>query len=149
MRRFVMAGFDGVRRSIDEIRYTIRFTPRKPRSTWSTINIGRVAELTKTGLMRSAGLAAFAKRTEGKSGIYAYEQRKNARLDPAHERQFRANQIAWKFFQSQPPWYQRTATWWIVSAKQKATRLKRLATLIRDSEQQRSIGPLKRPAKSK
>src|SRR5947199_424834 len=88
---------DGQRKGIDATSYTIRFTPRKPRSTWSAVNVKRVGELAGLGLMRPAGLKAFEERTEEKSGIYAYEQ-ENARLDDAYEQQFRANKKAWDFF---------------------------------------------------
>src|SRR4051812_13488061 len=94
---------DSVRKSVDDTSYTNRFTPRKPRSTWSAVNIKRVGDLTELGLMRPAGLKAFAQRSDEKSGIYAYEQRQSAQLDAASEQQFRANQKAWDFFQSQPP----------------------------------------------
>jgi uncharacterized protein YdeI (YjbR/CyaY-like superfamily) len=133
---------DGVRYRIDEESYKIRFTPRKPGSTWSSVNVKRVEELTTLGLMAPAGLAAFGK--AGKSGIYAYEQRNEARLDDADERRFRANEAAWEFFQKQPPWYRRTATYWVVSAKKAETRDKRLATLIEDSAQGRPIKQLNR-----
>lgn len=135
---------DGVRNSIDEVSYRIRFTPRKPTSTWSAINVKRVAELTKLGLMRPAGLKAFEARKGNKTGIYAYEQRKNAKLPPADEKKFRANKKAWAFFQSQPPWYQRTATYRVISAKQEATREKRLGQLIKDSEAGLYIKELRR-----
>jgi uncharacterized protein YdeI (YjbR/CyaY-like superfamily) len=125
---------DGVRNSIDEVSYRIRFTPRKATSTWSAINVKRVAELTKLGLVHPAGVKAFEARKGDKTGIYAYEQRRNAKLPPAFEKQFRANKKAWEFFQSQPPWYRRTTTYRVISAKQEGTRLRRLAELIRDSE---------------
>jgi uncharacterized protein YdeI (YjbR/CyaY-like superfamily) len=137
---------DGIRKSIDDISYIIRFTPRKPRSNWSAVNIARVAELTRLGRMRPAGQKAFEQRTEEKSGVYSYEQRHAAQLDEAYEQQFRANPAAWDFFQAQPAGYRRTAIWWVVSAKKEATRLKRLATLIEDSAQGRSIAELARPA---
>ena len=140
---------DGVRRSIDEHSYTIRFTPRKPRSTWSAINIKRVTELTALGLMQAAGLKAFEARLENRSAIYAYEQRHHATLDEASERQFRSNLKAWKFFEAQPPWYRKTATYWVVSAKRLETRLKRLETLILDSQAGRRIAPLNRSGKAK
>ena len=124
---------DGIRKRLDAVSYKIRFTPRKRGSTWSAVNIARIAELTSAGRMRAAGLAAFNQRVEAKSGIYAYEQRKNAALDPAAEKQFRANSKAWKFFHSQPAGYRKTATWWVISAKRAETRAKRLATLIEDS----------------
>ena len=135
---------DGVRKSIDEESYTIRFTPRKSGSIWSAVNIKRAHELTKLGLMHSAGIKAFELRDEKKSAIYSYEQRSTAKLTPAHEKQFRANKKAWDFFQSQAPWYQRTSTYWVTSAKREETRLKRLATLIEASEDHRPIGPLNR-----
>ncbi len=135
---------DGIRKSIDEISYTIRFTPRKPKSTWSAVNIKRVAELTNLGLMRPAGLEAFQRRTPEKSGIYSYEQRHALKLDGKYEKKFRANKKAWTFFQTMPPWYRRTATYWVLSAKQEETRLKRLARLIEDSENERSIPQLVR-----
>lgn len=140
---------DGVRNSIDEISYRIRFTPRKPTSTWSAINVKRVAELTKLGLMRPAGMRAFEARKGDKTGIYAYEQRHNARLTPAFEKQFRANKKAWEFFQSQPPWYQRTAAYRVISAKQDETRQKRLDQLIKDSAASRTIKELTRLPKTK
>lgn len=140
---------DGVRNSIDGISYQIRFTPRKPTSIWSAINVKRVAELTKLGLMRPAGLKAFEARKGDKTGIYAYEQRKNAKLTPAYEKQFRANKKAWKFFQSQPPWYQRTASYRVISAKQEETRQKRLGQLIKDSAAGRPIKELARTPKAK
>ena len=117
---------DGVRRSRDEESYTIRFTPRKPASTWSAVNVARVEELTRLGRMRPAGLAAFEKRSEAKTGTYAYEQKEGAQLEKAEEKQLRANKAAWEFFQAQPPWYRRTAIWRVVSAKKEETRTRRL-----------------------
>ena len=135
---------DGQRKGIDRLSYTIRFTPRKPGGIWSSVNMKRVKELTARGLMRPAGLQAFEARNPGKSGIYSYEQRKAAELDPAAERQFRANKKAWEFFQNQPPSYRKAAIWWVVSAKRAETRVKRLSELIRDSEQNRTVPPLTR-----
>lgn len=140
---------DGVRKSIDAISYMIRFTPRKPRSTWSAINIKRVRDLKRSGLMHTAGLAAFEKRDGDRSAIYAYEQRKAAKLTPEFEKQFRANAEAWAFFQSQPPWYRRTSTYWVISAKKDETRGRRLATLIDCSFRKRSIPSLTRPTGTK
>ncbi len=135
---------DGVRNSINEVSYRIRFTPRKLSSTWSAINVKRVAVLAKLGLMRPAGVKAFEARKGDKTGIYAYEQRKTAQLPRHYERQFRTNKRAWDFFQSQPPWYRRTATYRVISAKQEETRLRRLAELIKDSEAGRPIKELRR-----
>ena len=136
---------DGVRRTVDDERYTIRFTPRKARSTWSAVNMERVAELTRLGRMRPPGLAAFARREAAHSQIYSYEQRSEATLDDAAEGAFRANARAWEFFEAQPPWYRRTAIYWVMTAKRDETRHKRLATLIDDSAHGRRIGPLSRP----
>jgi uncharacterized protein YdeI (YjbR/CyaY-like superfamily) len=140
---------DGVRKSIDGVSYKIRFTPRKSRSVWSAINIKRVGELRELKLMHLAGLAAFEKRNSERSAIYSYEQRKTAKLSAEYEKKFRANAAAWKFFQAQPPWYQRTSTYWVISAKKEATRLSRLDRLISDSSRGTTIAPLTRPAKSK
>ena len=140
---------DGVRHFIDEVSYRIRFTPRKPTSNWSAINVKRVNELTKLGLMRPAGMKAFEARKGDKTGIYAYEQRKNAKLPPEYEKQFRANRKAWAFFQSQPPWYQRTAAYRVISAKQEETRRRRLDQLIEASAAGSSIKELSRPVAAK
>jgi uncharacterized protein YdeI (YjbR/CyaY-like superfamily) len=125
---------DGVRRSIDSERYMMRFTPRRPGSNWSAINIAKVEALMAQGLMHPAGIAAFGARKEDKSGVYSYEQRENAALSAEQEAQFRANVPAWEFFQSRPGSYRKAAIWWVVSAKQEATRANRLAKLIELSE---------------
>jgi uncharacterized protein YdeI (YjbR/CyaY-like superfamily) len=135
---------DGVRKGIDDASYTIRFTPRKPQSIWSAVNVKRAQELARLGLMHPAGLKAFEERDQKKSGLYSYEQRKSSQLAPAYEKQFKANKKAWDFFQSKPPSYQQPAIWWVMSAKQEETRLKRLARLIEDSERGRTIPPLTR-----
>jgi len=135
---------DGVRKGIDDERYMIRFTPRKPRSRWSRVNVARVAELAEQGLMHRAGTAAFEARTE--VGTYSYEQRDEAALDAERERRLRANAAAWDFFAAQPPWYRRTAVFWVMSAKREETRDRRLARLIADSAAGRAVGPLQRPS---
>jgi uncharacterized protein YdeI (YjbR/CyaY-like superfamily) len=135
---------DGLRKSVDDLSYTIRFTPRKPRSIWSAVNIRRAQELSATGGMSAAGLRAFAKRSDDRSAIYAYEQRKSAQLEAADERKFRANQPAWSFFLSQPPGYRKIATYWVTSAKKQETRARRLGLLIECSARGESIRPLKR-----
>ena len=137
---------DGVRKSIDAVSYKIRFTPRKPRSVWSAINIKRATELSESRLMHPAGVAAFERRDNDRSAIYAYEQRKTAKLPSAFEKRFRKQIDAWKFFQSQPPWYQRTSTYWVISAKKEETRTKRLATLIDCSARKKKIPSLNRDA---
>jgi len=138
---------DGVRRRVDDVSYTIRFTPRKARSIWSAVNIARVKELEKQGLMQPAGRKAFQAREEAKSVVYAYEQKEDARLTGPYEKRFKANVKAWAFFQAQAPWYQRAASWWVVSAKQEQTREKRLATLMEDSENGRTLRQLTRNPK--
>ena len=120
---------DGIRKRIDERAYVIRFTPRRPGSVWSVINIRRVGDLGKLGQMRSAGEKAFAARKENRSGIYSYEQRRDRLAEP-YAGMLRKNKAAAAFFDAQPPGYRKVAGWWVVSAKKEETRLKRLATLI-------------------
>jgi uncharacterized protein YdeI (YjbR/CyaY-like superfamily) len=136
---------DGVRRRIDDHSYANRFTPRRPRSNWSAVNVSRVEELTRLGRMRRAGLKAFAARTAERTGVYSFERPGAVELGEAFERQFRANDAAWEFFQSQAAWYRRTATWWVISAKREETRQKRLATLIDDSAHGQTIAQFTRP----
>ncbi len=124
---------DGVRKSIDETSYSIRFTPRKPRSIWSAVNIKKVAELTEKGLMKAAGNTAFSKRSEHKSKIYAYENN-GKELDALLELKFKANEKAWFFFNEQPPSYKKTILYWIMSGKREETRISRLEKLISQSE---------------
>jgi uncharacterized protein YdeI (YjbR/CyaY-like superfamily) len=129
---------DGIRKSIDDVSYKIRFTPRKSRSVWSAVNIKRARELIALGLVQPAGLKAFAAREENRSGIYSYEQR-SPELPANYARLLKKNAGAWQFFQEQPPSYRKAVNWWVVSAKQEATRQKRLEKLIELSAQQRRI----------
>ena len=137
---------DGIRKSLGEESYTIRFTPRKSTSVWSEVNTRRIAELIAEGRVLPEGLAAFGRRDPVKSGVYSYEQRMNAKLDAEQERRFRANKKAWAYFESEAPWYRRAATHWVVSAKREETRERRLATLIECSARGERIGALKLPA---
>lgn len=137
---------DGIRKSIDDVSYTIRFTPRNPKSIWSAVNCKRVEELTKLGLMKPAGLTLFENRDLKKAQLYSFENRA-ASLPDSYAQLFKSNDLAWSFFEAQPPSYKRTAIWWVVSAKQEPTRLKRLNTLIHDSEVGQWIAPLRRPGK--
>jgi uncharacterized protein YdeI (YjbR/CyaY-like superfamily) len=130
---------DGIRKSVDAARYVNRFTPRRPGSNWSAVNVRLVQELIASGRMRPAGLKAFEGRRPEKAGQYSYEQRKTARLTPEMEAAFRANPDAWRFFESQPPGYRQLMTFWIMSAKQDATRGRRLAALIEASAEGRRI----------
>jgi uncharacterized protein YdeI (YjbR/CyaY-like superfamily) len=136
---------DGVRKSINETTYKQRFTPRKAKSYWSAVNVRRVGELAKLGRMAASGVKAFERRTSD-SGKYSFESRPK-KLPPAYERQFKATPTAWEFFRTQAPWYQRTSSFWVVSAKQEETRQRRLATLISDSEKGRRLGMLTPKAK--
>jgi uncharacterized protein YdeI (YjbR/CyaY-like superfamily) len=120
---------DGIRKSIDAERYTIRFTPRQKGSIWSAVNIKRVAPLTAEKRMRPGGLRAFEARTSNRSGIYAYEQRR-AELEEPYDGMLRKNKTAWDFFHAQPPSYRKVVAWWVMSAKQEETRVKRLNKLI-------------------
>jgi len=122
---------DGIRKSVDESSYTIRFSPRRASSVWSAINIRIAKELIAEGRMRAAGLRAFEARKENRSGVYSYENRPET-LPSAYEKRLRKNPAAWKAFQERPPGYRRTVTWWVLSAKKEETRLSRLDQLIAD-----------------
>jgi uncharacterized protein YdeI (YjbR/CyaY-like superfamily) len=136
---------DGVRRSLGDEAYTIRFTPRKATSIWSAINVAKVAALREAGKMHAAGEAAYAKRTADKTAVYSFERSEAAELGPDEARALKANRKAAAFFDAQAPWYQRTATHWVVSAKRPETRAKRLAALIADSAAGRTLKPFTRP----
>ncbi len=130
---------DGIRRRLDDERYTIRFTPRRPASSWSAVNIKRVGELESQGQMRPAGREAFGRRSDDKSRTYSYEQRHHLTLADDHLEKLRGNRQAWTFFEAQPPSYRRLATFWIVSAKKEETRMKRLEKLIESSASGRRV----------
>jgi uncharacterized protein YdeI (YjbR/CyaY-like superfamily) len=140
---------DGVRRSLDDERYTNRFTPRKPRSNWSARNIKRVEELIELGLMHPAGFEAFEARTDARSGVYSYEQRHSIELDEGYERRFRRNKKAWEYFTSAAPSYRTTAVFWVMSAKKEETRERRFARLIDDSAHGRTVPPLTSPTRKR
>lgn len=129
---------DGQAKSIDTDRYMQRFTPRRPGSNWSNLNIRHVARLKAAGRMRPAGLAAFAARQEKKTGVYSFENREK-KFTAALEKKFRAHKQAWLFWKAQPPGYRRLLTWWVVSAKQEATRERRLQRLIAASAAKRRL----------
>jgi uncharacterized protein YdeI (YjbR/CyaY-like superfamily) len=134
---------DGIRKRVDEESYTIRFTPRRPASVWSAVNIGRVRKLAEEGRMQPAGLKAFQARRENRSGVYSYERRPES-LEEPYQGMLRKNEAAWAFFQAQSPSYRKAATWWVLSAKREETRLGRLARLIENSASGRPIPPLTR-----
>ena len=133
---------DAVRRRIDDRTYSIRFTRRKPGSTWSSINVKKVAALEAAGLMTDAGRAAFANRSESKTAIYAYERQPETLRD-AELARFEASP-GWQFFDAQAPWYRRNAISWVTSAKREETRNRRLDQLIADSTAGRRLGHLSR-----
>jgi uncharacterized protein YdeI (YjbR/CyaY-like superfamily) len=120
---------DGVRKSLDGSRYTIRFTPRRPGSVWSSVNIRRVQALIDQGRMQPAGLKAFQARRENRSGIYSYEQRR-VDLEEPYQGLLKKNPAAWTFFEKQPASYRKAVSWWICSAKREETRLRRLDKLL-------------------
>ena len=120
---------DGVRRRVDDERYTIRFTPRKAGSIWSAINIRRVEELTRDGRMRRAGVKAFEARSETRSRVYSYEQKHDGLSEP-YAGALKKNAAAWKYFESRGSWYRKKASWWVMSAKKEETRQARLAKLV-------------------
>ena len=138
---------DGIAKSIDETSYKQRFTPRTKRSIWSAINIARIGELKALGLMHPAGLKTFEQRDPTRVNQYSFEQDAVA-FSAAEEKVFRADKIAWKWWEACPPGYRRQATWWVISAKKDETRKRRLATLIADLANGEKIKPL-RPMKTK
>jgi uncharacterized protein YdeI (YjbR/CyaY-like superfamily) len=138
---------DGVRRALDGESFSNRFSPRRPRSKWSQVNIRRVRELEAAGRMHDAGRAAFEQRGANRSTRYSFEE-KPARLGGKAEKAFRANRAAWSFFRAQPPWYQRTSVFWVMDAKREETRARRLAELIACSAQGEPIKLLDRRRKT-
>ena len=122
---------DGVRRRLDDESYTIRFSPRKPDSIWSAINIAKAEALTAAGRIRPAGLEAFARRIERRSRVYSYEQQDGQpNLSAEQIRRFKQDRKAWEFFLSTPPGYRKVISYWVVTAKKADTRERRLAQLI-------------------
>src|ERR1041385_1510827 len=132
---------DGLKKRVDELSYTHRFTPRRPKSNWSRLNIRHVERLNKAGRMMPAGLKAYAAREPERSGAYSFENAPR-KLPATDEKQFKTDKTAWEFFQRQPPGYQRMAIWWVVSAKKPETRARRLTQLISGSHSGRRIGQM-------
>jgi uncharacterized protein YdeI (YjbR/CyaY-like superfamily) len=129
---------DGVRKRVDDVSYTIRFTPRKPGSVWSAVNVRKVQALIEQDRMTPAGLEAFTARRANKSGVYSYEQRPDSLVEP-YAGMLARNVAARRFFERQAPSYRRAATWWVISAKKDETRLKRARTLIELSQGEKLI----------
>lgn len=121
---------DGVRRRIDDAAYSIRFTPRKPTSIWSAVNIAKFGQLEAEGRMTAAGANAFAKRTEARSAVYSHEQTSVAELSADELHAFKQNTAAWSFFEGTPPGYKKVMLHWVTSAKKPETRASRYAKLL-------------------
>lgn len=136
---------DGVAHGIDEESWSVRFSRRKTGSNWSHINIRRIGELREAGRMHAAGEAALAARREDRTGVYSFEQAVPPAFTPEQEAEFRSHPAAWAWFEKQGASYRRPAIWWVISAKQEATRERRLKTLIADSAEGRRIKLLTRP----
>jgi uncharacterized protein YdeI (YjbR/CyaY-like superfamily) len=134
---------DGIRKSIDDSSYKIRFTPRKPGSYWSLKNITTAERKIREGMMMPSGEKAFKRRNDEKSGIYSYEQEKAA-FNKNYESIFRKNNKAWKYFSAEASYYRKIAIRWVMSAKQEKTRVSRLEILILDSENGVRIKPMRR-----
>ena len=134
---------DGIRKKVDEERYTIRFSPRTDGSTWSAVNTRRAKALIAEGRMQPPGLAAFEARDRKKSG-YSFEQRRSLQLEAALQARFKRNAAAWRFFEAQPPGYRRTVIFYVMSAKKEETRLRRLESLMAECAAGRRIGLLRR-----
>lgn len=130
---------DGMVRRIDDERHQQRYTPRRPGSIWSNVNVRNAERLIAVERMRPAGLAAFQARTAAKTGIYSFEAKQPKQLSATDEKTFRANKKAWAFFAEQAPWYQRKVMWWVASAKQDATRQKRLMRLMTASAARKRV----------
>jgi uncharacterized protein YdeI (YjbR/CyaY-like superfamily) len=135
---------DGVRHSLDDASYTNRFTPRKPTSNWSLINVAKVEELEQRGLMAPAGLRAYEARKPERTGVYSSERAQPAVLPSEFEERLRANSAATEWFEGRPPGYRKTAIHWVISAKREETRLRRLQQLIDCSAEGRNVPPLAR-----
>lgn len=138
---------DGHIKSLDENRYTARFTPRTPTSIWSAVNIRRAEQLIAEGRIEPPGLKTYRERDPRQAGKYSFEHEQQS-LAEADEARFRENTAAWAFFQAQPPSYRRPAIWWVVSAKREDTRQKRLAALVQDSAEGRRLKHLTAPTRA-
>ncbi len=133
---------DGLRKSIDNVSYKIRFTPRKPKSHWSAVNLKRVPELITLDLMHPAGIAAYERRDPANTLQAAYEQ-KNLELPPAYLAKIQANELAWEYFQNMAPGYKKNTVWWVIKAKREETRLRRLRILIESCEEGKKVPPFR------
>ncbi|HSB53634.1 MAG TPA: YdeI/OmpD-associated family protein [Gemmatimonadales bacterium] len=135
---------DGVRRAVDGESFSIRFSPRKAKSIWSLVNVRHAERLISAGRMAAAGQKAFDARDAGRTGVYSFEQKKHE-LAPPYRKRFQARRKAWGYFEQEAPWYRRTSTHWVMSARKEETRERRLATLIQCCTDGVRIPPLRRP----
>ncbi len=133
---------DGIRKSIDDRSYRIRFTPRRKGSHWSARNLGRMEHLVAEGLVADAGLAAFRARDPRKQEQASYEQKK-VEFPPEYEQRLKAEPDAWEYFRNARPSYRKQVTWWVLSAKREETRLRRLGVLVESSARGEVIPPLR------
>lgn len=142
---------DGIARRVDEVSFQQRFTPRRPKSIWSAVNIANVERLRKAGKLHESGERVFASRDPARANLYSFEQKKPPELTPEFVATFRKNKKAWAFWEKQPPGYRKAASWLVISAKQQATQDRRLAQLInlsaRGERLPRLVSPLKRKKK--
>ncbi|NNK48200.1 MAG: bacteriocin-protection protein [Gemmatimonadetes bacterium] len=134
---------DGIRKRIDDEAYTIRFTPRRAKSVWSHRNIERFEVLSASGRVSSPGRAAYSRRTEDRSGVYSFEQSIKPGLSADYVARLRADDAAWRDWESRPPGYRKQVAHWVMSAKRESTRERRLAALIEDSAAGRKVKPLR------
>lgn len=130
---------DGVRKKLNETSYVQRFTPRKPNSIWSLINVRHVERLKQDGRMHASGLAAYDRRNPKRTGVYSFENRPR-QLSPAYDKRFRANKRAWEFFEEQPPYYKKLMIFRIMEAKKEETQSRRLEQLIEISAKGERLG---------
>ena len=135
---------DGVMRRLDDERHVQRFTPRRPGSNWSKVNVEKMARLEAEGLVAEAGRRAFEARTDARTGVYSFEEGQDATLSEEYEERLRANAAAAEYWDTRPPWYRRTASHWVTSAKREETRERRLTQLIEDCAAGIDIKPLRR-----
>ncbi len=134
---------DGIRKRIDDDAYTIRFTPRRPKSIWSRRNIDRIEALSQAGRVAPSGAETYARRTADRSEVYSFEQATPAELSAEYAGRLQADEAAWQDWQSRPPGYRKQVSNWVMSAKREATRERRLASLIEDSAAGRKVKPLR------
>ncbi len=134
---------DGLKKSVDQKSYTLRFTPRRKRSHWSARNLGRMKELIAEGLVAEPGLAAYERRDRRNEKQASYEQSGEMSLPSEYEGRLKANPAAWEYFRNARPSYRKQVIWWIVSAKREDTRRRRLGILIESCAEGDVIPPLR------